>query len=563
MADYSLKKSGKGNRPGKDGNKIPNAKRAGSKKRKFLSFFAVMNNLLCIGLAIYVFRPLKGTDRKVGTNVTLMSNVQPNSRPDPGRRAKEISQSKQLHTLCVSVSDTPIYVHMLSKHHAYIRIFQECHRNMYNLENAAAHADIVVRFRSLGESSLSCFDGKGGDAEVGSSWHIDGRTKNCRSINFPPQGHLDGISSCVVRQKRKLRVTFWSHQRKRFRYRQLADNGVVTDDTGCNSVQYEDMTKLDSVGSGEIVTYDYVIEFFQKGEKIVECDGLGAGDAEVEGITKEENIIKVDIVDFLAKLQINGVSHKPVNVHMENSKVGENKDNAQLTDDNKESQTLVMDDLRNVSNLEDSETQLSHEAIQQLQTEATDDRIVDDDAECQNVVMDNDVLSAKDEAESAREVKQQLETDDLIVGDVSEALIEDSESVDLDAKNMNDNVEKIDDYKESQTVVMDDVLNVRIQKTITQNQLNLNVVMDHVQNPLSSEDDEVKSVSELEKKLKTEANNDLLVNSQGSSAFLLNILGENLSKNLNTRVIGCPKTIDGDLKFKEVPTSFGFDAAFK
>nr|VDC60615.1 unnamed protein product [Brassica rapa] len=34
-------------------------------------------------------------------------------------------------------------------------------------------------------------------------------------------------------------------------------------------------------------------------------------------------------------------------------------------------------------------------------------------------------------------------------------------------------------------------------------------------------------------------------------------------KNMKTRVIGCPKTIDGDLKSKEVPTSFGFDTACK
>ncbi|GKB13078.1 50S ribosomal protein L29, chloroplastic [Tanacetum coccineum] len=34
-----------------------------------------------------------------------------------------------------------------------------------------------------------------------------------------------------------------------------------------------------------------------------------------------------------------------------------------------------------------------------------------------------------------------------------------------------------------------------------------------------------------------------------------------MSNNLNTRVIGCPKTIDEDLKCKEVPTSFGFDTA--
>jgi pyrophosphate--fructose-6-phosphate 1-phosphotransferase len=35
------------------------------------------------------------------------------------------------------------------------------------------------------------------------------------------------------------------------------------------------------------------------------------------------------------------------------------------------------------------------------------------------------------------------------------------------------------------------------------------------------------------------------------------------SKNMNTSVIGCPKTIDGDLKCKEIPTSFGFDTACK
>ncbi|KAL8131181.1 hypothetical protein AgCh_007196 [Apium graveolens] len=34
-------------------------------------------------------------------------------------------------------------------------------------------------------------------------------------------------------------------------------------------------------------------------------------------------------------------------------------------------------------------------------------------------------------------------------------------------------------------------------------------------------------------------------------------------QNLKTRVIGCPKTIDGDLKCKEVPISFGFDTATK
>ncbi|KAL2480775.1 Pyrophosphate--fructose 6-phosphate 1-phosphotransferase subunit beta 1 [Abeliophyllum distichum] len=34
-------------------------------------------------------------------------------------------------------------------------------------------------------------------------------------------------------------------------------------------------------------------------------------------------------------------------------------------------------------------------------------------------------------------------------------------------------------------------------------------------------------------------------------------------KKMKTCVIGCPKTIDGDLKCKEVPTSFGFDTACK
>jgi 6-phosphofructokinase len=32
---------------------------------------------------------------------------------------------------------------------------------------------------------------------------------------------------------------------------------------------------------------------------------------------------------------------------------------------------------------------------------------------------------------------------------------------------------------------------------------------------------------------------------------------------MKTSVIGCPKTIDGDLKCKEVPASFGFDTACK
>ncbi|XWS15529.1 hypothetical protein CRYUN_Cryun34aG0007900 [Craigia yunnanensis] len=42
------------------------------------------------------------------------------------------------------------------------------------------------------------------------------------------------------------------------------------------------------------------------------------------------------------------------------------------------------------------------------------------------------------------------------------------------------------------------------------------------------------------------------------------LLAENFrGKNVKTQVIGCPKTIDGDLKCKEVPASFGFDTACK
>ncbi|XWS18159.1 hypothetical protein CRYUN_Cryun32bG0018400 [Craigia yunnanensis] len=42
------------------------------------------------------------------------------------------------------------------------------------------------------------------------------------------------------------------------------------------------------------------------------------------------------------------------------------------------------------------------------------------------------------------------------------------------------------------------------------------------------------------------------------------LLAENFrGKNMKARVIGCPKTIDGDLKCKEVPASFGFDTACK
>ena len=36
-----------------------------------------------------------------------------------------------------------------------------------------------------------------------------------------------------------------------------------------------------------------------------------------------------------------------------------------------------------------------------------------------------------------------------------------------------------------------------------------------------------------------------------------------ISKNVSTKVIGCPKTIDGDLKNDSIEVSFGFDTASK
>ena len=47
------------------------------------------------------------------------------------------------------------------------------------------------------------------------------------------------------------------------------------------------------------------------------------------------------------------------------------------------------------------------------------------------------------------------------------------------------------------------------------------------------------------------------------SLIYIPLIAQLRSNNLKTRVIGCPKTIDGDLKCKEVPTSFGFDTACK
>lgn len=97
--------------------------------------------------------------------------------------------------------------------------------------------------------------------------------------------------------------------------------------------------------------------------------------------------------------------------------------------------------------------------------------------ECENVVMDGDVFCTKDdEAESARDVEQQLETegtDDPILKDVPESVIEESESIGV-----------INDDKESQIVVTDDVVNVS-----------------------SPEDDEAESANDVEQQLEAEATN--------------------------------------------------------
>ncbi|GKC35009.1 hypothetical protein Tco_1047393, partial [Tanacetum coccineum] len=98
------------------------------------------------------------------------------------------------------------------------------------------------------------------------------------------------------------------------------------------------------------------------------------------------------------------------------------------------------------------------------------EKIDDNKEESQTMVMD-DVLHVSgpedNETESTNEVEEQLEskaTNDPKVEDDSESMIENNKFVELD--------ENTDDNKETQTVVMD-----------------------HVQNPLILEDDEVKSLS--------------------------------------------------------------------
>ncbi|KAI3898192.1 hypothetical protein MKW92_010420 [Papaver armeniacum] len=73
--------------------------------------------------------------------------------------------------------------------------------------------------------------------------------------------------------------------------------------------------------------------------------------------------------------------------------------------------------------------------------------------------------------------------------------------------------------------------------------------------------DQFKQAQETSKKLDLDG---LVVIGGDDSNTNACLLAENFrGSNMKTRVVGCPKTIDGDLKSKEVPTSFGFDTACK
>ncbi|XP_009620787.1 pyrophosphate--fructose 6-phosphate 1-phosphotransferase subunit beta-like [Nicotiana tabacum] len=74
-------------------------------------------------------------------------------------------------------------------------------------------------------------------------------------------------------------------------------------------------------------------------------------------------------------------------------------------------------------------------------------------------------------------------------------------------------------------------------------------------------DEQFKQAAETAKKLDLDG---IVVIGGDDSNTNACLLAENFrGKGFKTRVIGCPKTIDGDLKCKEVPTSFGFDTACK
>ncbi|GKD14818.1 hypothetical protein Tco_1199225, partial [Tanacetum coccineum] len=145
----------------------------------------------------------------VGTDVTLMSNAHPNCRVDPGRRAQEISQ-KNAAGIFLRKSQAPIS-QLLLREPTY---FEALMMGLGLARMMQRHLFVTIH-TNVSFGNLEVFGLKGS----------------------PPQAVLVGKEE--IQKLRKLRETFLSRPRKRFRNRQLADNGVATDDTGCNSVQYE------------------------------------------------------------------------------------------------------------------------------------------------------------------------------------------------------------------------------------------------------------------------------------------------------------------------------------
>lgn len=118
------------------------------------------------------------------------------------------------------------------------------------------------------------------------------------------------------------------------------------------------------------------------------------------------------------------------------------EDVVEITNDNKETQTVLMDDVQNLSSSEE-EVQLASELEQKLETETTNDLLVNDD---------------------------------------SESHIKNSESVAFDSK--------LQRVKEISEIIDDD-------------NRSQDVLVENVQNVLSQEDDEAQSVNEAEHSLET------------------------------------------------------------
>ncbi|GJS56850.1 hypothetical protein Tco_0651634, partial [Tanacetum coccineum] len=178
----------------------------------------------------------------------ITSNAHPNCHPDPGRRAQEISQRMpseyvQLGKCSCACRHCGALIWAAEKLASSSRITGPDITNALMIPSSFCDDPYECLFRQSGSIRSQgtrnyCSGGKGGDPEVGSSSHIDGPTRNFGSINFTPQGHL-------------------GFRRKRFRNRQLADNGVATDDTGCNSVQYEGVTSAYiDLGTAPEITYE-------------------------------------------------------------------------------------------------------------------------------------------------------------------------------------------------------------------------------------------------------------------------------------------------------------------